>query len=158
VFGVGVSCLPPLLPPGNMHSLPVSFPVRLRSLLRATTHFHCVCFGYRSFSWWSCLPLGPGRKSPRYIYRYLLVCDHWPTASSCGSLAPPLLRQNGVIRGLWAAYGFGWDFPSLSFVRFLYFPWLFTVGVGSFSYGLHVCGGFLLRCIQACTVFCSFYP
>jgi len=118
----------------------------------------CVGFGYRSSSWWSCLPLGPGRKSPRYIYKYLLVCDHWPTASSCGSLAPPLLRQNEVIRGLWAAYGFGWDFSSLSFVRFLYFPWLFTVGVGSFAYGLHVCGGFLVRCIQACTLFCSFYP
>jgi len=70
------------------------------------------------------------------------VCDHWPTAASWGSLAPPLLWQNGVIRGLWAAYGFGWDFSSLSFVRFLYFPWLFTVGVGGFSYGLHVCGGF----------------
>jgi len=95
----------------------------------------CVGFGYRSFSWWSCLPLGPGHKSPRYIYRYLLVCDHWPTASSCGSLVPPLLRQNGVIRGLWAAYGFGWDFSSLSFVRFLYFLWLFTVGVGSFLMG-----------------------
>jgi len=40
------------------------------------THFHCVGFGYRSFSWWSCLPLGPGRMSPRYIYRYLLVSDH----------------------------------------------------------------------------------
>jgi len=39
VFGVGVSCLPPLLPPGNMHSLPVSFPVGLRSLLRPATHF-----------------------------------------------------------------------------------------------------------------------
>jgi len=63
------------------------------------------------------------------------VCHCPPTASSCGSLVPPLLRQNGVIRGLWAAYGFGWDFSSLSFVRFLYFPWLFTVGVGSFLMG-----------------------
>ena len=118
----------------------------------------CVGFGYRAFSWWSCLPSGPGRKSPRYIYKYLFVCDHWPTASFCGSLAPPLLRQNGVICGLWAAYGFGWDFSSLSFVRFPYFPWLFTVGMGSFSYGLHVSGAFLVCCIQACTLFCSFYP
>jgi len=52
-----------------------------------------------------------------------------------GSLAPPLLRPNGVIRGLWVAYGVGWDFSSLRFVRFLYFPWLFTVGVGSFLMG-----------------------
>ena len=49
-----------------------------------------------------------------------------------GSLAPPLLWQNGVIRGLWVAYGFGWDFSSLSMLRFVYFPWLFTVGVGVF--------------------------
>jgi len=35
----------------------------------------------------------------------------------------------------WVAYGFGWDFSSLSFVRFLYFPWLFTVGVGGFLMG-----------------------
>jgi len=27
---------------------------------------------------------------------------------------------------------FGWDFSSLSYLRFLYFPWLFTVRVGSF--------------------------
>jgi len=51
------------------------------------------------------------------------------------SLAPPLLRQNGVIRGLWVAYGFGWDFSSLGFLWFLYFPWLFTVGVESFLMG-----------------------
>ena len=133
MFGVGVSCRPPLMPPGDMHSLPVSFLVGLRSLLRPTTH--CRLCRYRSFSWLFCLPLGLGHKSPRYIYRYLLVCDHWPTASPCGSLVPPLLRQNGVIRGLWAAYGFGWDFSSLSFVRFLYFPWLFTDGVGGFLRG-----------------------
>jgi len=35
----------------------------------------------------------------------------------------------------WVAYGFSWDFSSLSFVRFLYFPWLFTVGVESFLMG-----------------------
>jgi len=35
----------------------------------------------------------------------------------------------------WVAYGFGWDFSSLGFVRFLYVPWLFTVGVGSFLMG-----------------------
>ena len=35
----------------------------------------------------------------------------------------------------WVAYGFGWDFSSLRFVRFPYFPWLFTVGVGSFLMG-----------------------
>jgi len=73
-------------------------------------------------------------------------------------MVPPLLRQNGVIRGLWAAYGFGWDFSSLSFVRFLYFPWLFTVGVGSFLTGCMSVEVFLVRCIQACKLFCSFYP
>jgi len=35
----------------------------------------------------------------------------------------------------WVAYGFGWDFSSLSLLRFLYFPWLFTVGVGGFLMG-----------------------
>jgi len=35
----------------------------------------------------------------------------------------------------WVAYGFGWDFSSLRFVRFLYFSGLFTVGVGSFLMG-----------------------
>jgi len=35
----------------------------------------------------------------------------------------------------WVAYGFGWDFSSLGFVRFVYFHWLFTVGVGSFLMG-----------------------
>jgi len=44
VFGVGVSCQPPLLPPGDMHSLPVLFPVGLRSLLRPTTHFRLCWF------------------------------------------------------------------------------------------------------------------
>ena len=29
----------------------------------------------------------------------------------------------------------GWDFSSLSLLSFLYFPWLFTVGVGSFLMG-----------------------
>ena len=42
-FGVGVSCLPPLLPPGDMHSLPVLFPVGLQSLLRPATRF-CLCW------------------------------------------------------------------------------------------------------------------
>ena len=44
VFGVGVSCLPPLLPPGDMYSLPASFPVGLRSLLRPATHFRLCWF------------------------------------------------------------------------------------------------------------------
>jgi len=35
---------------------------------------------------------------------------------------------------------------------------LFTVGVESFSYRLHGCGGFWVCCMQACTLFCSFYP
>jgi len=35
----------------------------------------------------------------------------------------------------WVAYGFGRDFSSLRFVRFLYFPWLFSVGVGGFLMG-----------------------
>jgi len=94
----------------------------------------CISFGYRSFSCWSCLPLGPGRKSPRYIYIYLLVCDHWPTALSCWLLGPvPAAAECGqsLCYG-WVAYGFGWDFSSLSLLRFLYFPWLFTVGVGGF--------------------------
>ena len=42
----------------------------------------------------------------------------------------------GLVVGYrWVAYGFGWDFSSSSFVRDLYFSWLFTVGVGCFLMG-----------------------
>jgi len=44
-------------------------------------------------------------------------------------------RMGSVVGYAWVAYGFGWDFSSLGFVRFLYFHWLFTVGVGSFLMG-----------------------
>jgi len=92
----------------------------------------CGDFGYRSFSWWSCLPVGLGPKSPRKIY--LFVCDHWPTALACWLLGPsPAAVEWGQSLGYgWVAYGFRWYFSSLSILRFLYFPWLFTVGVGSF--------------------------
>jgi len=42
----------------------------------------------------------------------------------------------------WVAYGFGCDFASLGFVMFLYFHWLFTVGVGSFLKGCTSAEGF----------------
>lgn len=118
----------------------------------------CVGFGYRSFSWWSCLPLGPGRKSPRYIYRYLLVCDHWPTALSCWLLGPsPAAAEWGhswAVGCLWVRLGFFFlEFCEVSVLSLVVHCW-----GGEFSYGLHVCGGFLVRCIQACTLFCSFYP
>ena len=49
------------------------------------------------------MPLRPGRNSPRYIYRYLLVCDHWPTALSCCLLGPsPAAAESGQ---LWAMGG-----------------------------------------------------
>ena len=51
-----------------------------------------------------------------------------------GLLAPPLLRQNGV--SCWAMDGLlmgsaGIFLPCV-LLRFLYFPWVFTVGVGGF--------------------------
>ena len=65
------------------------------------------------------------------------MCDHWPTALSCWLLGPsPAAAERGQSLGYgWVAYGFGWDLSSLSLLRFLYFPWLFTVGVGSFLMG-----------------------
>jgi len=42
----------------------------------------------------------------------------------------------GSVVGLWVGlYEFGLDFSSLSLLRFLYFPWLFSVGVGGFLMG-----------------------
>ena len=55
----------------------------------------------------------------------------------------------------WVAYGFGWDFSSLGFVRFLYFPWLFTVGVGSFLMGctfVEVFGFVVFRTVRSSVV------
>ena len=104
----------------------------------------CVGFGYRFFPWWSFLPLGPGRKSPRYIYIYLLVCDHWPTALSCWLLGPsPAEAEWGQSLGYgWVAYGFGWDLSSLSFVGVSVLSLVVQCWGGGFAYGLHVCGGF----------------
>jgi len=43
-------------------------------------------------------------------------------------------------------------------LRFPYISLVVHCRVRVFSYGLHVCGGFLVRCIQACTFACSFLP
>jgi len=43
-------------------------------------------------------------------------------------------------------------------LKFPYFSSLVHLGVGVFSYGLHVCGGFLVHCIQACSFACSLLP
>jgi len=62
------------------------------------------------------------------------VCDHWPTALSSwllGHFHAAAEWGQSLGYGL-VAYGCGWDFSSFSLLRFLYFPWLFTVGVGSF--------------------------
>jgi len=69
------------------------------------------------------------------IYIFTSSCmELWPTALSCWLLGPsPAAAEWGQLLGYgWIAYGFGWDFSSLSLLRFLYFPCLFTVGVGSF--------------------------
>ena len=58
----------------------------------------------------------------------------------------------------WVAYGFSWDLSSLSFVEVSVLSFVVQCWGGGFSYGLHVCGGFLVHCIQPCTPFCSFYP
>jgi len=71
---------------------------------------------------------------------------------------PCCSRMGSVVGYGWVAYGFRWDFSSLSFVEVS----VLSLGVdcwgGGFSYGLHVYRGFLVRCIEACTLFCSFYP
>jgi len=117
----------------------------------------CVGFGYRSSFWWSCLPLGLGRKSPRYIYRYLLV--NGSMAYGIVLLAPwplPCCGRMGSVVGLWV--GCFWvrlGFFFLEFVRFLYFPCLFTVGVGSFLMGCTSVEGFwfvLLRTVCSSVV------
>jgi len=104
--------------------------------------------------------MGPGGKSPRYIYQYLLV--YGSMAYGIVLLAPwplPCCGRMGSVVGYgWVAYGFGWDVSSAGFVRFLYFPWLFTVGVGSFLMGWTSVEVFWVHCIQACTLCCSFYP
>jgi len=56
------------------------------------------------------------------------------------------------------ADGFGWDFPSLSFVEVSVLSLVVHCWGREFSYRLHVCGGSLVRWIQAGTLFCSFYP
>ena len=60
-----------------------------------------------------------------------------------GSLAPPLLRQNGVSRGLWV--GCLWvrlGFYFLEFVEVSVLSLVVHCWGGAFSYGLHDCGGF----------------
>ena len=57
----------------------------------------------------------------------IVLLAPWPLPC-CG-------RMGSVVGCGWVAYGFGWDFSSLGFVRFLCFPWLFTVGVVSFLMG-----------------------
>jgi len=55
----------------------------------------------------------------------------------CWLLGPsPAAAEWGQSLGYgWVAYEFGWDVSSLSLLWFVYFPWLFTVGVGSFLMG-----------------------
>ena len=85
------------------------------------------------------------------------MCDHWPTALSCWLLGPsPAAAEWGQLLGYgWVAYGFRWDFSSLSLLRFLYFPWLCTVGVGSFLMGctsLEVFWFVEFRAVRSCVV------
>ena len=67
--------------------------------------------------------------------------DLWPTSLSCLLLGPsPAAAAWGQsLDYRWVAYGFGWDFSSLSLLCFLYSPWLFTVGVGGlFLWAAHL--------------------
>jgi len=88
------------------------------------------------------------------------VYDHWPRALSGWLLGlSPSAAEWGQLLGYgWVAYGFGWDFSSLSFVEVSVLSLVVHCWGRGFSYVLHVCGGSLVRCIQACTLFCSFYP
>ena len=122
MFGVGVACLPPLLPLGDMHSLPVSLPVGLQWLLRPTTHF-CL--------WWFRLLI------------FLLVV--------LSALSVRDVRAPGKVSSLCVIIGLGFFF--LEFIEVSVLSLVVHCWGGEFSYGLHVCGGFLVRCIQASTLF-----
>ena len=89
-----------------------------------------------------------------------LCMNLWPTALSCWLLGPsPAAAEWGQSLGYGSvASGFGWDFSCLSFVDVSVLSLVVHCWGGEFSYGLHVCGGFFVRCIQACTLFCSIYP
>jgi len=52
----------------------------------------------------------------------------------------------------------GFGVPFQMGLRSPYFSLVVHCRVGVFSYGLHVCGGFLVHCIQASTLACSFLP
>jgi len=65
----------------------------------------------------------------------------------------------GSVIGLWVGCLWVWlGFFFLEFVEVSVLSLVVHCWGGEFSYGLHVCGGFLVRGIQACTLFCSFYP
>ena len=68
------------------------------------------------------------------------------------SATPPICeRQNEIL------YRFSIGCSLLAGLDVSLSSLLFTVRLGFFTYGFHICGGFLVRCIQAWGVFCSFY-
>ena len=95
-----------------------------------------------------------------YIYIYLLV--YGSMAYGIVLLAPwplPCCGRMGLVVGCgWFAYGFGWDFASLSVGEVSVLSLVVHCWGGKLSYGLHVGGGFFVRCFQACTLYCRFYP
>jgi len=78
---------------------------------------------------------------------------------SLGGLVCPWVqdvRAPGKVTSLCVIIGLGFFF--LEFVEVSVLSLVVHCWGGGFSYWLHHCGGFLVRCIQACTLLCSFYP
>jgi len=101
---------------------------------------------------------GQGRKSPRYIYIYLLIFVIMGLGVVLRLLGPsPAAAEWGhswAVRCLWVRLGFFF----LKFYEVSVLSLVVHCSGGESSYRLHVCGGSLVRCIQASTLFCSFYP
>jgi len=95
-----------------------------------------------------------------YIYIYLLVCDHWPTALSSWLHGPsPAAAEWGQSLGYgWVAYGLGWDFSSLHIVEVSVLSLVVHFCGGEFSYGLHVCGVVFGSLYSGLYAFLEFLP
>jgi len=89
-----------------------------------------------------------------------LCMDLWPTALSFWLLGPsPAAAEWGQLLGYgWVASGFGRDFSSMKFVEVSVLSLIVHCRGGGFLMGCTSMEVFLVRCNQACTLFCSFYP
>ena len=87
----------------------------------------------------------PWARDVRAPGKFTSLCmDHWPTALSCWLLGPsPAAAEWGQSLGYgWVAYGFGWDFSSLSFVEVSVLSLVVHYWGGELSFRLHICGRF----------------